>query len=285
MRKFIWSLCILLFFNSCNFFSSKKKDKMMDENILEHELMLENAEKIKQIFFVLPSPIEISSLIKNSGVYFQKELLNRTENLAGYSTSSSRAIALGVYCADLSYVSLYEQYPLAMEYMNVSRNLTESLGILKSIDPEKFRLLEDNVLNKDLIIDLVSEMYMQSNDQLREQDRYSLAALMLIGAWVESMYLATQSVRVDDKSHELLIQQILDQKLSLESIKIVLRDNQSDSMIQPIYLDVLQLEKLFNRSVKNAKENEDSQFLESVDELVFVELVAKVGDMRDYLVY
>jgi hypothetical protein len=285
MRKFIWSLCILLFLNSCNLFSSNNKDKVTDENVLEHELMLENAEKIEQIFFVLPSPVEISSLIKNSGVHFQPELLNKTENLPGYSTSSSRAIALGVYCADLSYVSLYEQYPFAMEYMNVSRNLAESLGILKSIDPEKLRLLEDNMMNKDLIVDIVSEMYMQSNDQLREQDRYSLAALMLIGAWVESMYLATQSVRVDDKSHELLIQQILDQKLSLESIKTVLRDNQSDSMIQPIYLDVLQLEKLFNRSVKDAEENEDSEFSGSVDELVFVELVAKVGEMRDYLVY
>ncbi|WP_372754389.1 hypothetical protein [Labilibaculum sp.] len=285
MKKFIWSLCVFLLFSSCNLLSSKNNNKELDEYALERELIQENTEKMKRIFFVLPSPMEISSLIKTSGVLFQEELLNKTENLPGYSTSPSRAIALGVYCADLSYASLYEQYQLVMEYMNVSRNLAESLGILKTVDPEKIRLLENNVMNKNLIVDVVSDIYLESNDQLREQERYSLAALMLIGAWVESMYLATQSVQTSEKTHEELIKQILDQKLSLESIKTVLRDNQSDSMIKPIYLDVLQLEKLFERSFKTINTKESDDYIENVDDLVFVELVAKVEDMRDYLVY
>ena len=252
--------------------------------MLEHQLMEENTEKMKRIFFVLPSPIEISILIKKSGVHFQENLLNSTENLPGYSTSPSRAIALGVYCADLSYASLNEQYQISIEYINVARNLAESLGVLRTVDQEKINTLENNVTNKDLIVDIISEIYMESSDQLREQDRYSLAALMLIGGWVESIYLATQSVSLDEESHQLLIKQILDQKLSLESIKTVLRDNQSDPTIKPIYMDVLQLEKLFDRCVKNTNSEETNDFRESVDPLVFVQLVAKVGEMREYLV-
>ncbi|MDE5417150.1 hypothetical protein L3049_03940 [Labilibaculum sp. DW002] len=284
MRIIISCICILLLFSSCNLFSSKNKDKITEEQMLEHQLMEENTEKMKRIFFVLPSPIEISILIKKSGVHFQENLLNSTENLPGYSTSPSRAIALGVYCADLSYASLNEQYQISIEYINVARNLAESLGVLRTVDQEKINTLENNVTNKDLIVDIISEIYMESSDQLREQDRYSLAALMLIGGWVESIYLATQSVSLDEESHQLLIKQILDQKLSLESIKTVLRDNQSDPTIKPIYMDVLQLEKLFDRCVKNTNSEETNDFRESVDSLVFVQLVAKVGEMREYLV-
>jgi len=285
MRKFIWSLCILLLFNSCNLFSSKNKEQVSEEDLLEYQLMKDNAEKMKRILFVLPSPIEISSLIKKTGVHFREDLLNKTENSAGYSTSPSRAIALGVYCADLSYASLNEQYQISMVYINVSRNLAESLGVLRIVEQDKIHLLENNVMNKELIVDIISEIYMESNEQLREQDRYSLATLMMIGGWVESMYLATQSVNPRDKSHHELIKQILDQKLSLESIKAILRDHQSDPIIKPIYFDILQLEKLFEMSIKSLDKKEDIEFTDSIDELVFVQLIAKVGDMRDYLVH
>ena len=286
MRKIIWSLGIILLFNSCNLFSSKKnKEQVSEGELLEYQLMKENADKMKRIFFVLPSPIEISLLIKKSGVHFREDLLNSMENLPGYSTSSSRAIALGVYCADLSYASLNEQYQISIEYMNVSRSLAESLGILRTVGQDKVRLLESNVTNKELIVDIVSEIYMESNQQLREQDRYSLSALMLIGGWVECMYIATQSVNLNKKSHEELINQILDQKLSLESIKTVLRDNQADPIIKPIYQNVLQLEKLFEMSIKTSDMKEGADFIDSVDELIFVQLVAKIGDMRDYLVH
>ncbi|PKQ64350.1 hypothetical protein BZG02_05905 [Labilibaculum filiforme] len=284
MRKIIWSFCILLLFNSCNLFSSKNKEQVSESEMLEHQLMQENSEKMKKIFFVLPSPIEISLLIKNSGVRFREDLMNAKDNLPGYSTSPSRAIALGVYCADLSYASLNEQFQISIEYMNVSRNLAESLGVLKTVGQDKIRLLESNVTNKELIIDIISEIYMESSQQLREQDRYSLAALMLIGGWVESMYLATQSVDPNEESHQELIKQILDQKLSLESIKMVLRENQSDPIVKPIYLDILQLEKLFEMSMETSEMQDGTGLIDSVDQLVFVQLVAKIGDMRDYLV-
>lgn len=285
MRKIIWSLCILLLFNSCNLFSSKNKKQVFEDDLLEYQLMKKNAEKMNRIFFILPSPIEISLLIKKIGVNFREDLLNKTENLAGYSTSSSRAIALGVYCADLSYASLNEQYQISVEYINVSRNLAESLGLLRTVEQDKIRLLENNMTNKELVVDIILKIYMESNEQLREQDRYSLATLMLIGGWVESMYLATQSVDPSNKSHHELIKQILDQKLSLESIKTILLVNQADPVIKPIYLDILHLGKLFEMSIINSDKKENAEFIDSIDESVFVELIAKVSDMRDYLVH
>lgn len=281
MGKISINILILLFLTSCNWKSSEKKDSEIKTN-LEYQLMSENTNKMKRIFFVLPSPIETSILIKKTGVTYQEELLNSTENLAGYSTSTSRAIALGVYCADLSYSGLNEQYQTSIEYINVARNLAESLGILKAVDPEKIKVLEENLSNKELIVEVISEMYMESHDQLREQERYMLASLMLIGGWIESLYLSTQSVKVNDVRHQILIERILDQQLSLESVKAVLSDNQSNTIIEPIYKDLVHLERLFKKSIKS--KNKELDFYDKVNLVGFEQLINKVHDIRDYLV-
>ncbi|PXY02901.1 hypothetical protein DF185_02060 [Marinifilum breve] len=282
MRKISEAVLLIFLLTSCSWNSAGKKDKEIKSENLEYQLMTENTKKMKKIFFVLPSPIETSLLINNSGLVFQEDLLNSTEKLAGYSTSTSRAIALGIYCADLSYSGINEQFQTSIEYLNVTRNLAESLGILRAVDPEKIKLLEENLTNKELVIDVISEVYMESHEQLREQDRYLLASLMLIGGWVESLYLATQSVKPNEVKDQILIERILDQHLSLESVKSVLRENQSNPVIQPIYKDLLDLERLFKKSIKS--KNDELDFYEKVNLVGFEQLILKVYDIRDYLV-
>ena len=282
MRKLSFCIVILFFFVSCNWNSSGKKGIDNKTNKLEYQLMAENTNKMKRIFFILPSPIETSILMNKTGVVFQEELLNSTDKLASYSTSTSRAIALGVYCADLSYSGLNEQYQTSIEYLNVARNLAESLGILRAVDPEKIKVLENNLSNKELIVEVISEIYMESHEQLREQDRYMLASLMLIGGWIESLYLATQSVQPNEVRHQILIERILDQYLSLESVKSVLSENQSNPVIQPIYKDLLDLEQLFKKSI--ISKNEEFDFYDKVNLVGFEQLILKVNDIRNYLV-
>ncbi|WP_282014340.1 hypothetical protein [Marinifilum flexuosum] len=282
MRKISVVGLLLFLFASCSWNSAGKKEKEIQSENLEYQLMAENTSKMKKIFFVLPSPIETSLLINKSGIVFQKDLLNSTEKLAGYSTSTSRAIALGVYCADLSYSGINEQFQTSIEYLNVTRNLAESLGILRAVDPKKIKLLEENITNKELVIDVISEVYMESHEQLKEQDRYLLASLMLIGGWVESLYLATQSVKPNEVSHQILIERILDQQLSLESVKSVLSENQSNPVIQPIYKDLLDLERLFKKST--ISKNNEMDFYGRVNLEAFEQLILKVNAIRDYIV-
>lgn len=282
MRKISVVGLLFFLFASCNWNSAGKKEKEIQSENFEYQLMADNTSKMKKIFFVLPSPIETSLLINKSGLVFQEDLLNSTEKLAGYSTSTSRAIALGVYCADLSYSGINEQFQTSIEYLNVTRNLAESLGILRVVDPKKVKLLEENITNKELVVDVISEVYMESHEQLREQDRYLLASLMLMGAWVESLYLATQSVKPNEASHQILIERILDQHLSLESVKSVLSENQSNPVIQPVFKDLLVLEKLFKKSI--ISKNNELDFYGRVNLEAFEQLILKVNDIRDYIV-
>jgi predicted small metal-binding protein len=282
MRKILIAFLLSNLILSCNWTNSSKSESEIKNESFEHHLMAENADKLKRIFFVLPSPVETTLLITKTGVVFQEELLNPTEKLVGYSTSTSRAIALGVYCADLSYSGLNDQYQTSLEYINVTRNIAESLGILKAINQEKINTLENNLTNKELILEIISEIYMDSHNQLKEQERYLLASLMLIGGWIESLYLATQSVHVNEVNHQVLIERILDQSLSLKSVKYVLADNQTNQVIQPIYQDVLELERIFQKATK--ANNKELDFYDRVDLVAFEQLVISVNDIRSYLV-
>jgi len=282
MRKILLIFFIGGFLGACNWISSKNGDNKQTSENIEMQLMKENTEKMKRIFFVLPSPIETSLLIKKTGIHFREDLLNSTDNLPSYSTSASRSIALGIYCADLSYAGLNEQYQISMEYINIATNLAESLGVLRTVEPAKIKLLEENLTNKELIVDIISEIYMESSEQLREQDRYTLASLMMISGWIESLYLATQSVKTDEVKHQILIKRVLEQKLSLESIKNVLSENQTDAVIEPIYKDIMELERLFTKSIKSDNENLD--FYERYDLIGFEQICLKIKDIRNYMV-
>nr|WP_320119115.1 hypothetical protein [uncultured Marinifilum sp.] len=282
MRKVLSIACILLFISSCNWSSSQKNDAKDLSEATELNLKKENADKIKKVFYILPSPIETSLLIAKSGVHFRSDLMNSADNLSGYSTSISRSIALGVYCADLSYAALNEQYQISIEYINVARNLAESLGVLRTVEQGKIKMLENNLMNKKLIVDIVSEIYMESSEQLREQDRYILASLMLIGGWIESLYLATQSTDIDELRQQIVVQKILEQRLSLEAIKNVLGENKDDLTIAPIYKDILELEILFEKSIKST--NKDLDFYDKYDRQGFRNLVVKIEEIREYMI-
>ncbi|MBA3706179.1 MAG: hypothetical protein H0W84_09860, partial [Bacteroidetes bacterium] len=59
--------------------------------------------------FSIPSPIQTAFLIKNSGAAYSKDILNAANKSAQYATNFSKALNLGIYGADLGYVTIYDQ--------------------------------------------------------------------------------------------------------------------------------------------------------------------------------
>ncbi|HEU4718991.1 MAG TPA: hypothetical protein VFU15_14200, partial [Bacteroidia bacterium] len=72
--------------------------------------------KIKGQSFLMPSPMIIASIIKKSGALYDKNMLNPTASLPNYGDATKAALNLGVYGADLGYITMYENTGDAMEY-------------------------------------------------------------------------------------------------------------------------------------------------------------------------
>jgi len=96
--------------------------------------MLDDFNKSKLIFYTLPSPLETAMLIKRSGAVYDEDLLNPVTSVNQYQTNLKMALNLGIYSADLSYASLFDQTQTTIQYIGVAKKLADGLGILQAID-------------------------------------------------------------------------------------------------------------------------------------------------------
>jgi len=198
----------------------------------------------KKVMYSLPSPIETAMLIKRAGAKYNEELLNPTKEIDKYTTNKEMALAMGVYGADLSYASIFEQSQTMMNYMQASKKLAEQLGLLSTIDQSIIDRLEANVNDRDSIIRIISETFLNSNSTLKEDNRPALAALILTGGWVEGLYLATSLT--DSISQQELVERIVDQRLSFNELEKLLESNNDDASVVEVLGTFAELKKAFN---------------------------------------
>ncbi|HOG20423.1 MAG TPA: hypothetical protein PKW37_08280 [Salinivirgaceae bacterium] len=231
---------------SCGADQSKKVEKSLTEQETDElDQASQDFNKAKQIFYSLPSPIETAMLIKRSGVQFNESLLNRTDNYSKYTTTLQKALNLGIYSADLSYASMFDQTQIAIQYMSVSKIMAQDLGVLNAIDEEIINRLETNIDNRDSIMEIITESFMNSDIYLKENGRPETAAIILAGGWVEGLYLAVKSVDSKRSGNDDLIDRIIDQKISLSSLIQLLESYHNIKMVNRLLMDIRKVSAVY----------------------------------------
>lgn len=201
----------------------------------------------KRIFYSLPSPLETAMLIKNAGADYDEALMNPTSNTSKYITSKSKALNLGIYSTDLSYASLFDQNQATLNYIDAAKQMADGLNILDAIDEETVNRLEEQINNRDAIIDIISETLMNSSSFLKENDMEGTASVVLVGGWVEGLYIATNLVDENNLRGNRLVERIVDQKLSLDIMVSLLESTPEDADAQAVLVDVLALKAIFDK--------------------------------------
>jgi hypothetical protein len=246
--KITATLLIVVLFSGCG--SDKQKrgsnEITLNETELEEDL-LEGINSAKQIFYSLPSPLETAMLIKSAGATYNEELLNPVENTSSYTTNRSMALNLGIYTTDLSFASLFDQTQTSIKYMNAAKQMADGLGILDAIDNNTIERLEENINNRDVIMDIISETFMNSSSFLTENERPALASIVLVGGWVEGLYIATNLVGDAPIKDNKLVERIVDQKLSFEIVLKLLEDNKDNSDVAGLMSDLNDLKTSFDK--------------------------------------
>lgn len=227
----------------------KKADKGQTTIDLKKEdlQILDDIKQAEKIFQSLPSPLESAMLIKSAGAHFDKNFLNLIENASSYTTNKSKALNLGIYTCDLSFASLYDQTQIIIDYMNAAKKMADGLGILDAISQESIEKLEENINNSDVIMEVVSETFLNSNSYLEDNDQPAIAATVLVGGWIEGLYIATQLVDLNDFEGNKLVSTIVDQKLSIGILFDLLKDNAGHPSIDEIMSQLDDLGKVFGK--------------------------------------
>lgn len=216
--------CLLLV--GCNM-GTKKSPEVNIEDFITEDDIFDDIDKAKKIFYSLPSPLETAMLIKSAGAKYDETLLNSTDNKSKYTTTKAIALNLGIYTTDLSFASLFDQTQTSINYMSTARTLAEGLDINDAIDDETMKRLEENLQNRDVVMDIISETFLNCSSYLKENERQDVAAIVLVGGWIEGLYLATQLIGDASLVNNKLADRILEQKLSFNIVQRMLDDNKN----------------------------------------------------------
>lgn len=289
---YVVALSVLVFV--CCSSENKKSDKVqVDVNsVVQDSTAIKGLKAAKQVFYSLPSPLETAMILKRAGAVYNEEILNSADNTSKYNTNKSMALNLGIYSTDLSYASLFDQTQASIRYMTASKKMAEGLGILNAIDNSIIQKLEANINNRDVILDIISETLLNTNSNLEENDRVAVGSIILVGGWVEGLYIAI-TLAENAKDNKELVGRIIDQKLLLTTVVNLLNQNKDNPDIVSVLADVNEIKAIYdqvNVSVSGVQAVPDkksgvttlkSKNVTSVSPEVFTKLKAKVIEIRN----
>jgi hypothetical protein len=205
---------------------------------------LARQKRTKAIFYNIPSPMETAALLKNAGADYNNDILNDVLNVDKYTAASKQALNLGIYGADLSYASVFNNTQESMFYTSCAKKLADKLGVSHAFSDSTLDRMEANRNQRDSLLDIISETFWEVDAYLKENDRENISALMVAGGWVEGLYIATQVCLTNDTPE--LRQRIAEQKLPLaDLLALVTSYSTTDGSVAGVLADLRSLEPLF----------------------------------------
>lgn len=187
-------LLTLLSFGLWSCGSSSKEDSNNSDEFKQAEESLQ--EQIQDVVYNIPSPSEIPYLLEATGAEYNQGLINNKQKADQYGTISDKAaLNLGVYAADIGYLSSYGKTQEAIDYLNTCKKLADNLGVIGSFDMSVLKSFESNIGNKDSLATILNRSIQKTDDYLKDDSRNKLAALILTGSFVEGLYISTGLIK------------------------------------------------------------------------------------------
>ncbi len=201
---------------------------------------------INDILQSIPSPLEISILIKEVGSMYNKADLSNYSSVSKYNTNFDQALNLGIYGTDLGYANIYNKNQDALNYLNSVQDLADGLTIGQFFDYATLKKLAESADgNLDELLRTTTANFEKINYHLRQQKREHLSILLLTGGWVEAVYLT--SLVHQRSNNELLKEKLGEQKLVLDRILLVLDVYKDRNGFPELIRDLTELQKIYNR--------------------------------------
>jgi hypothetical protein len=204
-------------------------------------------EVIGDILNSIPSPLEISVLLKESGKKYNSAFLNSPDNLSKYNSNYKKALNLGVYGTDLGYTNIYEQNQDGVKYMSSIKELADGLNIGQFFDVETIGRLATNSKNLDSLLLITTQNFNSINHYLHTQSRSNLSVLLLTGGWLEALNIVCQTAKSNPDNKELQ-ETIGAQKVILENFLLLLSFyKDTDQNMASLLTDMQQLKAAFDK--------------------------------------
>jgi hypothetical protein len=250
---FFLSAIIALALTSCGSSSKEDQNKNSDD-FKEAEGALKN--QIEEVVYNIPSPSEIPYLLQTTGAEFNEGLLNPKTKVDQYAARNDRAaLNLGIYAADIGYLSSYDKTQESIDYLNAAKTLADNLGIIGSFDASVLKRFEANISNKDSLTHLLDQSIKKTENFLKDDSRNKLSALIVAGSFIEGLYISTGVVKSypknllpEDKRYVVLtpiMRVILEQRKSVSELLKMMKSVEQSDPVTAIVADLTKLEAAY----------------------------------------
>jgi hypothetical protein len=184
-----------------------------------------------EIFYGILTPVEICAIFNRLDVPYNNATLNPTSNRDQYLSSSKASINTGIYGVDFGYLKMFGIGQEMIDYMVTIRDMSNKLGIPDNLLTAPIKRIQDDISEPDTIVFLMNDAYIKMESHLRTGGRESTAGLMVMGGWVEAMFIATQLVYKPENPDPEVIQRIAQQKYTLTSLLSFLKNYYDDPVV------------------------------------------------------
>jgi hypothetical protein len=239
------------------------------------------------IFYGILSPVEICAIFERLGIPYNNAALNPVTRKDLYLSSSKTAINTGIYGVDFGYLKMFGAGQEMFDYLLAIKEMSYNLGIPEEVLIMPVEKLQGSIADSDTITAIVSSTYRLMDEHLRSSGRESTAGLIIMGGWVEAVFLATQLVYDPLRPDLQVIQKIAEQKYTLNALLTLLK-NYYDDPVVVYYSKKLKYLKRYFDSIEIYYKKEDLEidhehkFLRSSgsDLSVTTEIISSI---RDYV--
>jgi hypothetical protein len=247
-----------------------------DKNNKNNDIEVDN--QVEKLVYPLPTPFEVTQMLQASGTAYNIGLINDLDKTDQYTTEKSQALNLGVYGADLAYAATYNQAQATRDILAVTKKLSDQLGLTDVLDKNIVERIEQNIENGDSLYKIINNSYYDTFDKLNNQSKGAVAMLVITGAWIESVYIATQ-LAITSQDKTILMNQIAEQKFNLNALIPLLQQYKDDNAdVAEILPDVEKFKEFFDK----VQTDEDSNV--SIDEDTFNALTDYTAQIRQKIV-
>jgi hypothetical protein len=226
--------------------SSEKPSVPPAETVKLSEFKESSITEQRSISYEMTLPVEMAGLFDHVGADFYPEFLNPADQFGKYNEPVKIALNLGVYGVDLSYVKMFSQHQRSVTYLNAIHRLAGDMGIPRDIYGNVLENMEFFVTNKDSLSRVAMDLYLTTDEYLRQDGQEGAASLVAMGGWIESMYIATRIWEMDP-GNLALQDKIAEQKYSLNSLISLMNNYHSDLALAEYLLMLKNLRRTYNK--------------------------------------
>lgn len=282
-------LALSLIIVQCSSESSADDTKISNENLSEsensHSIEIDIDTTEYDYSFVAPSPIQIASILQKAEMKYMDGITNEISNNNNYTTVFHQSINFGVYASDIAYCVTNEKYDEAGNYMKVIKDLSNKIGLETIFQSSNLiQRFEDNIGDQDSIMDLLIYIQTNTDDYIQDNELNDLNVIYFTGAWIEGMFLGTQTIvgDVDKKISLLLSEQMTIANALIKGLEHIEDKNDDITDLTDHIKDVVEE---YNNLWSNKQAGENIEYLDIELKHEEVELISSmIVDLRNEII-